>query len=279
MPVPPIDHVVIDVGDRLDEAARRYHTLGFNLTARAYHSLGSCNQLAMLDPDYIELLSPGNGARPELAGFPVGLNGLVFAMREAESVHDELRGRGAPVLPVRHFSRAVDLPDGQRREARFKTVRVEPRTVFDGRLYFCEHLTPELVWRPEWQAHPNGALGLARIALSARNPDDVAAAFDHIFGGGAVGRATGEDRPHILRAGKVGAEIWPQAALARALGRAMPESAGRADHMALLGIRVRSLRQTAQTLRGNGIGMVEVGADRILVPAIEAMNVAVEFVE
>ena len=48
-------------------------------------------------------------------------------------------------------------------------------------------------------------------------------------------------------------EIWPQDGLSRALGAAMPDPAGRADHMALLGIRVRSLNGTNALLGANGI--------------------------
>jgi len=278
MPLPRIDHVVIDVGDRLDEAARRYRTLGFRLTERAQHSLGSCNQLCIFGRNYLEFLSPGTGARADLVGFPVGLNGLVFASEGADAVHEGLRARGIPVQAVQRFSRAVDLPDGARGEARFNAIRLEPRTIFDGRVYFCEHLTPELIWRPEWQAHRNGALALARIAISAGDPDAIAEGFDRMFGAGAVVRAIGPDHPHMLWGGKVAVEIWPRDALARSLRAAMPDPAGRADHMALLGIRVHSLDATKETLRANGVRKLTVESGRVLVPAAEAMNVALEFV-
>jgi hypothetical protein len=279
MAVPAIDHVVVDVGDRMDEAARRYRALGFRLTERTRHSLGSSNHLAMFDPDYLELLDPGGGARPELAGFPVGLNGLVFQLRDADALHEDQRARGVPVRPVQRFSRGVELPDGRRGEARFNVVRLEPRTVFDGRVYFCEHLTPELVWRPEWQDHPNGALGIARVAIAARDPSTVAAGFDRMFGTGAVARSEGNGAAHVLRAGAVRVEIWPREALARELGAAMPDPAGRADHMALLGLRVRSLRQAEEVLGANGVQGLRVESGRLLVPPGEAMNTALEFVE
>jgi hypothetical protein len=279
MAVPRICHVVVDVGDRLEEAARRYRALGFNLTPRPRsHSLGSANHLAMFDPDYIELLSPGSGARPDLAGYPVGLNGLVFAMEGAEALHEDLLARGLPVQAVQRFSRAVDLPNGQTGEARISVVRLEPRTVFDGRTYFCEHLTPELIRRPEWQAHPNGALALERIAISALDPNAVANVFDRMFGAGAVARTTGQEGPHVLRAGKVAVEIWPQDGLSRRLGVAMPDRAGRADHMVLLGIRVHSLRETKEVLRANGVQIAAVEANSILVLPAETMNVGMEFV-
>ena len=47
---PNLDHVVIDVRDRMDEAARVFARLGFQLTPRGYHTLGSTNHLAMFAP-------------------------------------------------------------------------------------------------------------------------------------------------------------------------------------------------------------------------------------
>ena len=278
MAVPRICHVTVDVGDRLEEAARRYRALGLLTPRPRSHSLGSANHFAMFAPEYIELLSPGSGARPDLAGYPVRTQWLVFAMEGAEALHEDLLARGLPVQSVQRFSRAVDLPDGETGEARINVVRIDPRTVFDGRTYFCEHLSPELIWRPEWQAHPNGARGLQRIALSARDPNAVANVFDRMFGAGAVARTTGQEGPHVLRAGKVAVEVWPQDELSRTLGPAMPDPAGRADHLVLLGIRVHSLRETRELLRANGIHIAAVGVNRILVPSTEAMNVAMEFV-
>jgi hypothetical protein len=80
LPSPVIDHVVIDVRDHIDEAMRCFASLGFLLTPRGRHTLGSVNHLAMFATDYLELLGFGeDGAtRTELARFPRGFNGLVF---------------------------------------------------------------------------------------------------------------------------------------------------------------------------------------------------------
>ena len=278
MTVPPIDHLVIDVTDRIDEAARRYAALGFQLTPRSHHSLGSANHLCMFASDYLELLSPGDGKRPDLAGFPVGLNGLVFALHGADALYERLRAKGVPAQPVQRFSRPVDLAGGERKDVRFNVVRLGPRSVFDGRVYFCEHLTPELVWRPEWQSHPNGALELARVAFASSDPDRLASAFGDLFGAGATTRNTAPGARYVLRAKEVAIEIWLQRDLAAALGSLMPDPAGRADHMALLGVRVRSLQRAEATLRTSGVRFVRRDG-RVLVPPAETMNVTLEFVE
>ncbi len=115
LPPPVLDHVVIDVRDRMDDAARDFAALGFTLTPRGHHTLGSMNHLMMFGTDYLELLGFGAGGatRPELAPFPIGLNGLVFKTEDADAVHAHAAAAGLPILPVQSFSRPVDL-DGDR---------------------------------------------------------------------------------------------------------------------------------------------------------------------
>lgn len=276
---PLLDHVVVDVQHRIAEAARRYTALGFRLTELGRHSLGTVNRLAMFGSDYLELLGsgePGRPVRPDVAGFPAGLNGLVFKMHGAAQAHAELQRRGVPVEPVQSFSRPVDIA-GRREEARFHTVRLPPRTVFDGRVYFCEHLTPQFVWRPEWLDHPNGALALARIVIAARNPAQVGAWFPRLLGGpGPEEEVPGQ---LALRLGPVRIDIVPHGHLPREVGDALPEAAGRADYMALLGIRVRSLARTEQALRGGGVDRIGKAPGKLRVHPAEAMNVVLEFSE
>ena len=152
LPAPVLDHVVVDVRDGIDDAERVFAALGFQLTPRGHHTLGSVNHLAMFATDYLELLGHGEGGagRPELQPFPVGLNGLVFKTDDADAVHADASAAGLPILPVQSFSRPVEL-DGARHDARFRTTRLDPEKILMGRVYFCEHRTPELVWRPEFQ--------------------------------------------------------------------------------------------------------------------------------
>ena len=98
LPSPVLDHVVIDVRDRIDEAMRSFSALGFRLIARGRHTLGSVNHLAMFTTDYLELLGFGEGGatRPELARFPAGLNGLVFKTTDADLVYRHAAATGLP---------------------------------------------------------------------------------------------------------------------------------------------------------------------------------------
>jgi hypothetical protein len=162
----------------------------------------------------------------------------------------------------------------RRQDARFRTARLDRAAAFDGRLYWCEHLTPEHVWRPEWQAHPNGALGVARVLLSVRDPERQAALFRRSFGAEAV--SAGPDARMILQLGEAVVEAAPHAAVAAELGESAPDAAGRGDRMVLLGLRIRSLAETASALRVNGVGFAE-APGRLRVAARDALNTTIDF--
>ena len=57
LPVPTLDHVVINARDQLDDVAAVYRRLGFHLTPRGHHTLGSMNNLAIFGTDYLELIA------------------------------------------------------------------------------------------------------------------------------------------------------------------------------------------------------------------------------
>jgi len=275
LPSPVLDHVVVDVRDRIDEAMRCFASLGFLLTPRGHHSLGSVNHLAMFATDYLELLGFGERgtARPELMPFPVGLNGLVFKTADADLVHRQAAAAGLPVLPVQSFSRPVVL-DGVTRDARFRTTRLDPTKVAMGRVYFCEHQTPDLVGRPEWQTHPNGARAITRIVVASADPPRTAVLFCDLFGGDAV---AGRDGRQVLTAGTAQVELVAPDVVAAEFGEAAAEPVGRAEYMAALGIRVRSLPAAAQQLRS--VQGVRVEPHRLVVPAAAAFNTTIVFSE
>ncbi len=272
---PVLDHVVVDVRDRIEEAMSCFASLGFLLTPRGRHSLGSVNHLAMFTTDYLELLgfAEDGATRPEIARFPVGLNGLVFKTADADLVHRNAEAAGLPVQPVQSFSRPVAL-DGATRDARFRTARLDPVQVAVGRVYFCEHQTPDLVWRAEWQSHPNGASAIARVVVATGDPQRTAALFRDLFGGDAV--AADEGRC-VMAAGTAQVELVMPDVVAAEFGEAAAEPVGRAEYMAALGIRVRSLAAAAEQLRS--VRGVRVEPYRLVVPAAAAFNTTIVFSE
>ena len=275
MPLPPpvLDHVVIDVRDRMDEAARTFAALGFHLTPRGHHTLGSMNHLMMFQADYLELLGFGEAGanRPELTPFPVGLNGLVFKTGDADQVHAHAAGAGLPILPVQSFSRPVEL-NGTRQDARFRTTRLDPGKIAMGRVYFCEHLTPELVWRPEWQTHPNGARAISRVVVATPDPQATAALFRDLFGAGAITEA---DAGCAVSTDTARVELTTPARIEAEFGEAAPDAAGRSEYLAALEISVVSLTDTEERLRG--VAGIQLEPQRVIVPARAAFNTTLVF--
>ena len=274
MPGATLDHVVVDARDQMDAAVRIYQTLGFQLTPRGYHTLGSINHLAIFGTNYLELLGFGEGsaARPELAGFPFGLNGLVFKTDDAEATFRHAQAAGVPVLPANAFSRPVEL-DGRTQDVRFRTTRVPPEASGIGRVYFCEHQTPELVWRPEWQAHPNGAQEIARVVVATHDASRQAALFASLFGKDAVIKRPDGTTELTMTGGAV--VLAPVAETIGRLGAAAPDPAGREDFMAALAIRVVSAPAVARLL--HGVSGLVVEPHRVTVPAGSAMNTTLLF--
>lgn len=272
---PVLDHVVIDVRRRMDEAAARYRSLGFQLTERGQHTLGSINHLAMFADNYLELLGFGSDARLDIEAFPIGLNGLVFKTEDAEAAQHLLSAKRLAVQAPRAFSRPVAI-DGTVQEARFRTATLEPRAVPFGRLYFCEHLTPELVWRPEWQRHPNGVEAIRRVVVATADPGPVA---DLLHATVDAALVYADANGVSLSVGDLAIELRDVRHLVEEFGDALADPAGRHDYVAVLGLRTVSLEQTAAALAGGDVEGVLSEPDRLVVPARVAMNVTLEFRE
>ena len=277
LPIPLIDHVIVNARDGLDDCAALWTRLGFQLTPRGHHTLGSSNNLAVLGTDYIELLGvmPGAAGRTDVTDWPAGLNGLVFKTNDSDELYDTLSEAGAPVLPPQAFSRPVDLGGDRARDAAFRTVRLEPDASPAGRLFFCHHLTPELVWYDPWRRHPNGAVGLAGMVIAAADPGAYAALFALLFDEAAV-RATAHGA--VLSAGLATVEVTTPEAAAMRFGDAAPALEGRPAAMAALLVRTASLRLTRAALEAGGVPATP-GDGPVTVAADQAGGLALIFVE
>jgi hypothetical protein len=278
LPLPTLDHVVINARDEMDAAAETYRRLGFQLTPRGYHTLGSMNHLAMFGTDYLELIAIPKGAttgRLDLLNYPSGFNGLVFGTEDSAATYKAVTASGAPIEPPQEFSRPVELPEGKR-DATFRTVRFKAEVVPAGRVYFCHHLTRDLVWRDEWRHHDNGAVAVARTVIADENPKTIADLFRKMFGNDALRPVAGGE---TLVIGNARCDVITPAELKRQFGAACPDAHGRSSYMAALSFRTTSLDRAAKTLAARGIKGVQREAGRLVVPAAEAINATLEFVE
>jgi len=278
LPAATLDHVVINARDDMDRAADIYTRLGFTLTERGYHSLGSMNHLAMFGTDYLELIAVPKGAttgRLDLLTFPFGLNGLVFGSEDSAVTYSELTKVGVPVEPPVEFTRPVKYTGGQG-DARFRTVRMKNGVVPYGRVYYCHHFTRDLVWRDEWRHHRNGTVAVARAIIVEPDPAKGAKLYADMFGADNVRDIKGGKSVVI---GNSRFDIVTEATLKAEFGDAAPNPEGRSAYMAGLTFRAVSLVKAAQALQDGKIGGVTKSVGRVVVPAKEAVNAVLEFVE
>ncbi len=131
-----------------------------------------------------------------MLAWPAGLNGLVFKTTDSDAAHAALTEAGVPALPAQSFSRPVETASGTR-EAAFRTVRLPREATPSGRMFFCHHLTPELVWPDGRASHPNGAVGIAGMLIAAEDPARLADLFAQMFG------------RHSVRGARAGSTCWP----------------------------------------------------------------------
>jgi hypothetical protein len=276
LPLPALDHVVVNARDNLPGAAECYRRLGFHLTPLGRHTIGSMNHLAIFASDYLELVGFEAGsaaARGDLLRSPAGLDGLVFATEDADAVHGAMASAGVATGDVGAFSRPVELASGAE-DASFRVVRLTQEAMPYGRVYFCQHLTRRLVWRDEWRHHPNGVVGVARAVIAAVDPDGTAELYRRMFGAAAVRPAEGG---FSLVVGLSRFDILTPAAVDAAFGAAAPAMAGQPVRMAALTFRTLSLAQAGRALTAGGVSCLE-RPDRILVAAADAFGATLEFV-
>lgn len=184
-----LDHLVVAVRD-LDAAAASWSALGFTLSPRGLHSahVGSANYTMMFGEDYLELLAvlvpqTHNQALRDFLAKREGLERAAFTTADAAAGAEALRARGVDSTGPLHFGRPVPMPDGTEAEARFSVFRW-PASSYAGGLgiFACQHHTPEAVWVPSLQSHPNGVTGIRRALAATADPaaaaGKLAAAID-----------------------------------------------------------------------------------------------------
>ncbi len=280
----PLDHAVISVRDRMDEAATRFRRMGFTLTDRGHHSTGSCNHLMVFERDYLELIGfppAGQSIRPDLLQAPIGLDGLVLKAGDADAIQRALLARGFPAGEPQALARKITLPGSSvEQEALFTTVRLPRGALQGGRVYYCRHETPELVWHASFQSHANGAFGISSFTIVVPDPASEITQYERILDTEATIDTDGS--AHVAL-GDARLELVTPLALHAALGALACDARDHEGHrrdayMAMLTIKVRNLAAASDVLRQGGFSTVRLGK-RIAIPASEAMGCTIGFSE
>lgn len=182
-----IDHVIVAVRE-LENARTAWSRLGFALTPRGRHiGQGTANYCVMFPSDYLELLGIVDAADSveRLDAFLARREGpMAAAFAPAGTVEEAraalLRRQLHPSEP-RPLTREIELPQGTVLP-RFSLISLPPDETPGLDSFLCSHLTPALMRRPEWLAHPNGAIGLRAVHVLVESTAPLLPAYDQLFG-------------------------------------------------------------------------------------------------
>ncbi|GLR77950.1 VOC family protein [Azospirillum oryzae] len=190
-----LDHLVIATRD-LDAARDAYTRLGFTVTPRGHHTqLKSANHTILFPTGtYLELLGieeqrPANAHYAAFLREREGIAAVALKTPDARAAAQPLTAAGFPVSEPVDFGRPVELPGGTR-DANFTITQIDPAATPAGRVFLCQHHTPDLVWRPDQMEHANGATGLEALVIAAADPDAVAATYAKLLGGTVTDRGS-----------------------------------------------------------------------------------------
>ena len=182
-----IDHLIVGVRD-LERARLEWSRLGFTLSPRGRHiGQGTANYCIMFATDYVELLGivDPNDFVQRLDMFLAQREGLMtaaFAPAGApEDVRAALLGRELHPSEPRLLGRQLELAEGTV-VPRFSLMSLPGDETPGLDCFICTHLTPELMRRPEWLHHPNGALGLRGIHVLVESTAVLLEPYDRLFG-------------------------------------------------------------------------------------------------
>jgi len=281
-----LDHLVICVRD-LAQAALDWQTLGFNLTPTGVHPFGTSNRLAMFGNNFLELLAvtdaaavpPATPDRFSFAAhnrdFLADVEGMsMLAMHSADAHGDAARFRAHHIgayAPF-DFGRDAVLPGGGTARVEFSLAFATDPAMPGIAFFTCQQRhPPELFWKPEYQRHPNGALRVIEVVMSAPEPAAHRSFLERITESAAelgAGRLT------------VGARGDQITVLGPAeMARRLPGLASAASpRFCAARVAVTDLDATKRVLKNNGVDF-EVSGAVLLVPPAASHGLALEFVE
>jgi catechol 2,3-dioxygenase-like lactoylglutathione lyase family enzyme len=276
-----IDHVIVGVR-ALDRARESWERLGLTPTPRGRHlGQSTANYCLMFAADYIELLGlvlPDEGAH-RLAAFLERREGpmaAAFALAGTpEAVHGQLSGLALHPSEPRPLARLIELPEGEA-TPRFSLIALPPEETPGLDCFLCGHLTPELMRRPEWLVHANGAVALKGIDVLVERTAPLIPAYDRLFG---LPQVTTTDAVIAIRIGRHRIMFsTPDDFLTMHPGLDL-DPAFALPGIVALELAVRSPRETAAHFAGQGIAFAALPDGSLAVPAAEANGAILIFSE
>ncbi|EJN07846.1 VOC family protein [Herbaspirillum sp. YR522] len=266
-----LDHYIIRVND-LESATQQYQKLGFSLAPQGRHHTGTRNQTLVLDANYLELLYfPAElRATSRFKHYPDHYEGPVaVALQTTDSaaVQRELASVDIQTEALVSGGRPVHLAQGAE-DAAWLNLNF-PQGAFGVPDYFtCGHQTRHLVFRPEWQDHPNTARRIKTLVVVHPAPNGLRDRYRQAFGAISVGAAH-DDGWQLRRDSLRVRFLTPAAFSARYPGVKLPAALGDVWFAGSI-IEVRDIATTRKVLGANAVPFRDTGHEIVVDPAHSA---------
>ncbi len=274
-----IDHILLAVRN-LDAARMGWTRLGFTLSPRGRHlGRGTGNYCIMFPRDYVELFGIIGPERvnPEYTQFLAAGEGpmkLAWATADSASAASAMSGLGLHPDAPRDLGRQLELPEGTV-VPRFKIVALPADETPALSSFLCEQLTPDLMRRPEWLAHANGATGLAGVTIVVDDTAPLHDTYERLFGPAALHTTDDILTVRVGRHRILFAEVEDFAAMYPEFDLETPAVP---PFIAVLTVSVADPEATTDHLTNWQIAHETAADRRVLVPAGEANGAMLEFV-
>jgi hypothetical protein len=281
-----IHHLVICVRD-LAQAALDWRTLGFNLTPTGVHPFGTSNHLAMFGNNFLELLAVTDAAAvppaaPDRFSFAAhnrdflataeGMSLLALHSDDAHADAARFKAHHIGAYAPFDFGRDAALPGGGTARVEFSLAFATDPAMPGIAFFTCqERHPPELFWKPDYQRHPNGALRVIEVVLSAPEPAQHRGFLERFT------ESAAELAPGRLTVGGSGDRIsvLSPAEMARRLPGVASDTSPR---FCAARLAVADLEATKRILKSNSVDF-EVNGAVLRVPPAASHGLALEFVE
>jgi hypothetical protein len=281
-----IHHLVICVHD-LAQAALDWRALGLNLTPTGVHPFGTSNRLAMFGNNFLELLAVTDAAAvpPAAPGrfsfaahnrdFLTTAEGMSLLALHSDDAHADaarLKAHHIGAYAPFDFGRDAMLPGGGTARVEFSLAFATDPAMPGIAFFTCqERHPPELFWKGEYQQHPNGALRVIEVVMSAPEPAEHRSFLERIT------ESAAELAPGRLTVGERGDRITVlgPAEMARRLPGLADITSPR---FCAARVAVTDLDATSRALKSTGVDFEVTGAV-LLVPPAASHGLALEFVE
>jgi hypothetical protein len=280
-----VDHLVIPARD-LAAQAELYRRLGFQVGARNRHPWGTENHIVQFDGAFLELIGLGQGfaaPAPEpgvfsFAGFVSaflqrreGLAMLVMRSRDAEADRRRFKAGGIGDFARFDFARKARRSDGSEVDVAFSLAFAACPALPEAGFFVCQQRFPENFWSRAAQVHPNGAKGIAGLAIAHESPADAMDFLTRFLGAGAARR---EGAGIVIEAGGARIECAPRAALAERYGGSAIGADG--PPIALARIAVADIEAARRVLVASRVRH-EARGEALVVDCAAAMGAAIVF--